>query len=118
MSRRFAILGLSLLSGCGNWNRIALPADTTLAPRQQVQVYRGRQTNVLHAVRVTGDSVIGVPYPKPPSCDSCRVAIARSSVDSVRVGNMETAGILGSAIPFVLLAMLAIAFAGYGGPGS
>jgi len=31
------------------------------------------------------DSVFGVPFWKPTNCDSCRIGIARSDIDSVRV---------------------------------
>ena len=34
-----------------------------------------------------GDTVSGVPYLEPPECDSCRVALSRSAVDSIRTGN-------------------------------
>jgi hypothetical protein len=111
---RVAVLSVSLLCGCAGWTRLALPSDTTLAPRQQVQVWRGSQARVLHAVRLSGDSLVGVPFQKPPSCDSCRVAIARSDVDSLRVGNMERAGIVVSALPFLALAFLAMTLAGMG----
>ena len=109
---RVAVLSVSLLCGCSGWTRLALPSDTTLAPRQQVQVWSGSHARVLHAVRLSRDSLVGVPFEKPPSCDSCRVAIARSDVDSLRVGSMERAGIVVSALPFLALAFLAMAFAG------
>ena len=105
---RAAVLALSLLWGCAGWYALDLPADTVLAPRQQVQVWRGSNADVLHAVRVTEDSLFGVPFHKPPSCDSCRVALPRAAVDSVRLGNQETPAILVSAIPFALLIYLII----------
>ena len=111
---RVAVLSVSLLCGCAGWTRLALPSDTTLAPRQQVQVWSGSHARVLHAVRLSADSLVGVPFQKPPSCDSCRIAIARSAVDSLRLGNMETPGITGSALPFILLAMLAAALSSMG----
>ena len=108
------VLTLNSVSGCAGWTRLALPSDTTLAPRQQVQVWSGSHARVLHAVRLSGDSLVGVPFQKPPSCDSCRIAIPRSDVDSLRLGNMETPGIAGSALPFILLAMLAAALSSMG----
>ena len=42
-----------------------------------------------HGVSVSVDSIHGIPYHRPLSCDSCRVAIARAHVDSVRIGNKE-----------------------------
>ena len=32
------LIAVSLLSACAGWELVELPADTTLAPRQQVQV--------------------------------------------------------------------------------
>ena len=110
--RGISVAALSVVFGCAGWTRVAVQSDTTLAPRQQVQVWQGSHARVLHAVRFSGDSLVGVPFQKPPSCDSCRVAIARSNVDSLRLGNMETPGIAGSALPFILLAMLAVALSG------
>ena len=106
------LITLSLLCGCAGWERLETASDTALAPRQQVQVWRGSQIRVLHAVRLTGDSLVGVPFQKPTNCDSCRVAIARNDVDSLRLGNMETAGIIVVALPLLAIAFLAAAFSG------
>jgi hypothetical protein len=40
-----------------------------------------------HALVIGADSISGVPYVRPPGCDSCRVALPRAEVDSVRLGN-------------------------------
>jgi hypothetical protein len=40
---------------------------------------------------IADDSISGVPFTSSPSCDSCRVAVPRAMVDSVRLGN-PTAG--------------------------
>ena len=111
---RVAVLAVSLLCGCAGWQRLVIASDTTLAPRQQVQVWQGSRARVFHAVRVSGDSLVGVPFQQPPTCDSCRVGIARSEVDSLRLGNMETGGILVSALPFLALAFLVAALSGMG----
>jgi hypothetical protein len=42
-----------------------------------------------HGVQVTTDSVSGIPYHVSLKCETCRVAVARGSVDSIRVGNPE-----------------------------
>ena len=65
---------------------------------------------------VRGDSLTGVPFTRPPSCDSCRVAIPLTSVDSVRLGNLEGAGLLVSTVPFMVLFALVIALAAAWGP--
>jgi hypothetical protein len=109
-----AVLAVSLLCGCAGWHRLEIASDTTLAPRQQVQVWQGSRARLFHAVRVSGDSLIGVPFQQAPTCDSCRVGIPRSAVDSLRLGNMETAGILAWSLPFLALAFLAAALSGMG----
>ena len=73
---------------CGaGWHRIEPVAPSSLPVRQQVEVWQGREKLQLHAVRLSADSISGVPYIKPPECDSCRVSVTRASVDSVRAGN-------------------------------
>jgi hypothetical protein len=44
-----------------------------------------------HALVVAPDSISGVPFTRSPTCEGCRVAVPRGSVDSVRLGN-PTAG--------------------------
>ena len=112
MKPRWEIFALGLVCGCGSWQRVELRSDTTLAPRQQVQVWRGHNAKLLHAVRLSADSVVGVPFQLPPSCDTCRVAYARSDIDSLRVGDQETAAMLVSALPFLALGVLMITLAG------
>jgi hypothetical protein len=87
---RSALLSASLLPlwACGaGWHRIEPVVPSTLPQRQQVQVWQGRQRLQLHAVRVDHDSVSGVPFQKPPECDSCRVSMPSASVDSLKTGN-------------------------------
>lgn len=87
--RRLALLALTLAQmACGaGWRRVTEPEPRTLPARQQVQVWRGGRALQLHAVEFGSDSVSGIPYLQPEDCDTCRVAVAASEVDSVRVGN-------------------------------
>ena len=39
-----------------------------------------------HAVLVTRDSITGIPSSLPAQCDSCRLALPVSAVDSLNVG--------------------------------
>ena len=79
-------------TGCGaGWHQITPPAPSTLPERQQVQVWQDQRVLRLHGVRLTADSISGVLFTQPPSCDSCRVGIPRISVDSIRAGS-PTAG--------------------------
>jgi hypothetical protein len=54
--------------------------------RQQVQVWHGGQVERWHALILSSDSVSGVPFVRPADCDSCRLAVGRAEVDSIRVG--------------------------------
>lgn len=40
-----------------------------------------------HAVRIGNDSISGVLFTQPIDCDSCRVSIPRTTVDSIRLGD-------------------------------
>ena len=60
-----------------------------LPAKQQAEVWHQGRAERWHAVVLTADSVSGIPYLLPPSCDSCRVALTRTAVDSVRLGHPE-----------------------------
>jgi hypothetical protein len=64
----------------------------------------------LHAVRLSNDSLSGVPFVKPPDCDSCRVSLPRDAVDSLRTGN-PTAG-LWKTVGLTLVGMLGVVVVG------
>jgi len=82
-----ALMAVCLLSqGCGaGWHRVGLVGP--YATGQQAQVWHGGRVEQWHAVVVRADSVTGVPYVNSVSCDSCRVAIPRAEVDSIRFGD-------------------------------
>ena len=112
---RSALLCASLLplSACGaGWHRIEPVVPSSLPERQQVQLWQGRQRLQLHAIRVDHDSVSGVPYQKPTDCDSCKVSLPSSTVDSLRAGN-PTAGFLKS-VALTLGTLLALGLLTYG----
>jgi hypothetical protein len=107
------LAGLTTACGAG-WHRPARLDVGPLAPRQQVQVWRGDQAERWHAVTVTRDSISGVPYLKAPGCDGCRVALHRGAVDSLRLGN-PTAGFWKTLGLVVGLPALAVVLACSGG---
>jgi hypothetical protein len=80
-----------VLGGCGaGWHRVE-PGPAPIAPRQQAQVWHDDRFEQWHALLLSSDSVSGVPYFRAIGCDSCRVGLPRSAVDSLRYGN-PTAG--------------------------
>jgi hypothetical protein len=84
----FLLAALLPQAACGaGWHRIQPVAPSSLPKRQQVQVWQGGRPLQLHAVRLTDDSISGVPHVRPPDCDSCRVGVPSASVDSLRAGN-------------------------------
>lgn len=87
---------LILASGCSaGWRRMQPPGPRIYDKRQQVQVWRGTETVVLHAVVVDSASLSGVPFIEHPDCDSCRMSLPIASVDSVRLGNRERGFLVG-----------------------
>ena len=74
--------------GCGaGWRQPTALSPGPMSSRQQVQVWSSGQAVRWHAVIVTEDSMSGVPFTESPTCRACRAAIARTAVDSVRLGN-------------------------------
>jgi len=39
----------------------------------------------VHALRMFGESLVAVPFWKPPSCDTCSIRLSLAEIDSVRV---------------------------------
>jgi hypothetical protein len=90
--RRFAALiattFLLTTTACGaGWRTLAGVDSKVLEPRQQAQVWMQDRMVRLHALRVSADSVRGIPYLQPLSCDTCWLAFPREGVDSIRVGD-------------------------------
>jgi hypothetical protein len=107
--RATAVTALWLASACGaGWRRQELSPERQLPARQQVQLWLGPQARVLHAVIVGPDSVSGVPFNLPPECDSCRVTVARSTVDSMRLGNQERGALRSLGLGYVAIGVAAL----------
>jgi hypothetical protein len=112
---RSALMLVLLLpqAACGaGWHRIDPVGPSGVPERQQVQVWHGSKRLQLHAVRVDRDSVSGVPFQKPTECDSCRISLPSSAVDSLRAGN-PTAAFLKS-VGLTLSTWLALGLLTYG----
>lgn len=108
----FVIAGAFLVAACGGgWHRIE-PDPVMISPRQQVQVWQGHHATVVHAVRLSHDSLSGIPHFRPPTCDSCRVTWARSTVDSVRAGSTERGFFRSVGLAYFFMGVFAAVFAG------
>jgi hypothetical protein len=100
---------LQVATACGaGWRREELGLERRLPSRQQVQLWVGPETRVLHGVIVEPDSLSGVPFHLPPDCDSCRVSVARSAVDSIRLGNQERGALRSIGLGYLALGVAAV----------
>ena len=84
---RSALLAFWVL-GCGaGWHQPGEVRPGALPARQQVQVWEHGAVLRWHAVRISQDSMSGITYFRPVSCDSCRRSVPRAAVDSLRFGD-------------------------------
>jgi hypothetical protein len=87
-----AVVASLMTEACGaGWHQPPGGTPGALPVRQQVQIWQNGRALRWHAVSVTPDLVRGIPFQKPVDCDSCRLSVPRSRVDSLRLGN-PTAG--------------------------
>jgi len=95
-----------LLSAClSGWRRIPVEDSLVLPRHQMAQVWRAGHVSRMYGLVVLADSLRGIPFPRPLSCDSCRVAIPRAEVDSIRVGNSDAPLVRGVLIAGFLAVM-------------
>jgi hypothetical protein len=100
---------LCFASACGaDWRRENITPERRLPPRQQVQLWMAGESRVLHALIVDSASVTGVPFHQPPDCDTCRVVVARSAVDSMRLGDQERGAWRSMGLGYVALGAAAL----------
>lgn len=91
---------------CGaGWHQPPQLTPGVLPRRQQVEIWQQGQVRRWHAVAITPDSLSGIAWLQPVTCDSCRVTVPRSNVDSIRLGN-PTAGFWKSVALVVGIPML------------
>jgi hypothetical protein len=107
---RASTIGLLWFVGaCGaGWHREDVTPERRLPVRQQVQVWVADEPRVLHAVLIDSASVSGVPFHRRPDCDTCRVVVPRSSVDSMRLGNQERGAWRSMGLGYVALGVAAL----------
>jgi hypothetical protein len=70
---------------------------------------------LLHAVTLEADTLRGVPFTKPPTCDSCGVNLSLGTVDSLRVGNKERGFFRTTGLVLTIGLVWAFLFRGVGG---
>lgn len=83
--RRRLALTVLVSSGCASWQ--PTPLATLAAPhpvRATYQLWIANTSHHLHAVRITADSVFGIPRFQAPDCARCTVGLPFASIDSVR----------------------------------
>jgi hypothetical protein len=117
MVRQVALISLVAILGCFRApEHVAIPpAPASFKPRQQIEVWQDQEAMTLQGVRIRGDSLIGVPFWRPPGCDSCRVTIPLNRIDSLRTVHNERAGLVAASLPILALATVAVIFAVSGG---
>ena len=106
-----ALLAL-MLGGCSSFNQNIPVAGIPDRPatERRFQVWTKGESFELHAVRMTPDTLAGVLFWQDPACDSCRVAIPRAEIDSVRTLGFDggETGILSILlIPLILIMAIA-----------
>jgi hypothetical protein len=83
--RHLTITSLFALTACVSWRPIASVQPGELPPRQEYRLATHGHFYRLHALRWGADSVSGVPYLQPPSCDSCRLAFSTREIEGIQV---------------------------------
>lgn len=103
---------LVLTAGCGPGWQAAASCDSRLAnARQQVRVWVDHRSIRLHAIRITADSISGIPYLQPITCDSCRVGVPAAAVDSIQTGD-PTGGLWGTAAGLLVVLLVYVGLRG------
>ena len=90
MKRCLCIALILLATGCEYWGRRPVNDVRPVNPDNPVWIWTNGGVEQWHHVIVTPDSVSGAPWglnlPKGYSCGVCRRSIARTQVDSMKVG--------------------------------
>ncbi|HEY3935056.1 MAG TPA: hypothetical protein VGL65_10625 [Gemmatimonadales bacterium] len=84
-----SLLICTILTACANWRPIEPATQPVLAERDVVQFDFVGERVRLHAVQFTADSIVGIPWLRHPTCDSCRVTYPLSRVADAKVGRPE-----------------------------
>lgn len=80
---------VSLVAGCTtSWGQRPLDRPIPVAPTYPVWIWSRGAVHKWYAVRMTHDSVSGIPFEMPLTCDSCRRSLSRTRVDSMKISYM------------------------------
>jgi hypothetical protein len=77
--------GLPLTGACTAWTRAGADLTPPIPERRAVQVWTDTGSTELHGVLLLPDRISGVRLWHSPRCDSCRIAVVRAAIDSIRV---------------------------------
>lgn len=88
---RLPLISFLLLSGCTSYQSVSRPGElpTPFDGGARYEFWSRGEAHQLHGVHAVGDSIVGVPWWKDPGCESCRVALARAEIDSVRAPRID-----------------------------
>ena len=81
----FAAWLLSASACTWTWQGRSYLLNGRLGLGDQVRLWVRGEAHQVHGVRVLGDTVIAVPFDRPPTCDSCALRFARADIDSVQM---------------------------------
>ena len=80
-----------LAAGCSTyWAQRPLDPLTPVERTHPVWIWSGGAVHKWYGVLLTQDSVSGIPFEVPLTCDSCRRSLPRTQVDSMRVSYSGT----------------------------
>ena len=103
------VTSLFLLEACAVGPKtVGMPASGTLPERHELEIWSGGRAVTWHALVFPTDSITGVPLRLAPGRVTCRIALPRASVDSVREVHTDktlwtTLGLVGGMAAVVLI---------------
>ena len=93
-----AAISLATVAACVSRRPLVQAGPAALPADQRVEVWQRGQARVLRQVTIDSSTIRGLVGPWRPGCDSCRIAIPRSAVDSLVLVNRECAWFAGGAL--------------------
>ena len=88
--RALPFLLLVAVTGCTHWVKDETVLLAPIPEREPVQIFTTTGTVVAHSVRADSTTLSYIRRIVPSECDSCRIAIPLTTVDSVRSSRVST----------------------------